>query len=214
MKNTSFVIFATAILLFLSVAGTGNAQTRIGTNLGAVEYSMGFNSGRASDYISDPSFSGASLTFKRFVKNNVAVGVEFNWNVFSDEQPDGFTEFQNGAVSGAQARYINYIPLYATIGYYFNQGHRSKFIPYVQANVGAAWIGQRLQLGVNKIDNDNWHFAVGPELGFMYVLGTDLMMTVNGKYNYNLSAGENLRGEDDNEYSYINANIGTGYYIR
>lgn len=48
----------------------------------------------------------------------------------------------------------------------------------------------------------------------MYVLGTDLMMTVNGKYNYNLSAGENLRGEDDNEYSYINANIGIGYYIR
>lgn len=212
MKNTSFAITAAVILLFL--AANSYAQTRVGTSIGSVEYSMAFNTGRASEYISDPSFSGASLTFKKFVKNNVAVGVEFNWNVFSLEDPNGETVLENGTVSGAQARYINYIPLYASAGYYFNQGHRNKFIPYIQANVGASYIGQRLQLGINKIDNDNWHFALGPELGFMYVMGTDLILTANGKYNFNLSAGENLKGESDNDYSYFNANIGIGYYIR
>ncbi len=212
MKNIKFAIIA-SVLLVIAV-NTGFSQTRIGTSIGSVEWSMGFNSGRASDYISEPSFSGASLSFKKFIKDNVAAGITFNWNVFSKEDENGFTEFTGGAVSGAQARYINYIPIYANIGYYFNQGHRSTFIPYVQANVGAAFVGQRLQLGVNKIDNDNWHFALGPELGFLYVAGSDIFITVNGKYNYNLSAGENLRGESDNEYSYINANIGVGYYIR
>jgi hypothetical protein len=212
MKNISSAIIAAIILVF--IAGSAYSQTRNGTNLGSVEWSMGFNTGRASDYISEPSFSGASLTFKRFVKDNLAVGIAFNWNVFSKEEPDGYTVFANGAVSGAQARYLNYVPILATLGYYFNEGHRNKFIPYVQANVGASYVGQRLQLGVNKIDNDNWHFMIGPEAGFMYVLGSDVMMTVNGKYNYALSSGETLAGESGNDYSYFNANIGIGYYLR
>ena len=212
MKRISLAVIV-AVLLTIFVSD-GFSQTRIGTSIGSVEYSMGFNTGRASDYISDPSFAGASLSFKKFVKDNVAAGITFSWNVFSKEEPNGFTEFNNGAVSGAQARYINYIPIVANIGYYFNKGHRSKFIPYVQANVGGAFIGQRLQLGINKIDNDNWHFAVGPEIGFLYVAGSDIFISANGKYNYNFSAGENLKGESENEYAYINANIGIGYYIR
>lgn len=199
------------------LAGTAFSQTRNGTTIGTVEYSTAYNMGRAADYLGDPSFAGASLTFKRFVKDNVSIGLEFNWNVFSEEEENGFTEFKNGAVSGAQARYINYIPIYLTAGYHFNQSKRSTFIPYIQANVGASYIGQRLQLGVNVIDNDNWHFMFGPEAGFLYVIGSDILLTVNGKYNYALSSGDPLGSssdDDSNDYSFINANIGIGYYLR
>ncbi len=212
MKMKSVIFAAIVILAF--IANTGFSQTRNGTSTGLVEWSMAFNSGRASDFIDDPSFAGASLSFKKFIKDNVALGISFNWNVLSVEDPNGFTEFSNGAVSGAQARYLNYVPILANIGYYFNESKRSKFIPYVQANVGAYFVGQQVQLGINKIDNDTWHFGLAPEVGFWYVLGSDVMMSVNGKYNYALSSGENLKGESDNDYSYFNANIGIGYYFR
>jgi hypothetical protein len=212
MKMKS-VIFA-AIVFLAFIANTGFSQTRHGTSTGLVEWSMAFNSGRASDFINDPSFAGASLTFKKFIKDNTAIGISFNWNVLSVEDENGFTELPNGAVSGAQARYLNYVPILANISYYFNDSKRNKFIPYVQANVGAYFIGQQVQLGINKIDNDNWHFGLAPEVGFWYVLGSDIMMSVNGKYNIALSSGTNLKGEDDNDYSYINANIGIGYYFR
>jgi hypothetical protein len=95
--------------------------------------------------------------------------------------------------------------------YSINPTKRSKVIPYVAANVGTYYITQRLQLGANIFDNDHWHFGFAPEVGVVFDLGNTVGLVLNGKYNYALSSGTNLRGEEENDYAFITANIGLAY---
>lgn len=206
------ILLGTIILSALFIS-TANSQTRQGDYIASIEYSTAFNIGRASDYLSEPGWSGGHFTFKKFLQNNVALGLNFGFNVVSKEDLDGVTELQNGTVSGPQARYLNYAPIYATFGYYFNKSKREKFIPYIQANLGTTYIWQRLQIGANEVDNDNWHFGLGPEAGFIYRAGNGVGITLNGKYNYAFSSGDPLGKGDDNSYSFFNVNLGL-YYIR
>lgn len=191
------------------ISNSGNSQTSRGSYTASIEYSMSFNTGRAKDYLSN-GFLGGQFTFKNFVKNNVALGLTLGGNVLAKEDEKWLSELPNGAIYGPQARYLNYAPILANVSYYFNKG-RSKVIPYIQANVGTYYIWQRLQLGVAQIDNDHWHFGFGPEAGVVINLGNTVGLTINGRYNYALSSGTNLRGEEDNDYSWINANIGLAY---
>jgi len=202
-------------LFFLSSLITNNAisQTRRGDYIASLEYSTAINTGRASDFIDNMGWSGGTITFKKFLQNNVALGLNFGYNVVSMEDLNGVTELQNGTISGPQARYLNYAPIYATIGYYFNKSKREKFIPYIQGNIGTSYIWQRIQLGANEIDNDNWHFALGPEAGFIYRIGNGVGISLAGKYNMAFSSGEPLVKGEDNDYSFININLGL-YYIR
>ncbi|MBK8381837.1 MAG: hypothetical protein IPL16_08095 [Ignavibacteria bacterium] len=204
------IIFCILILSFIFIKDS-SSQTRKGDYTSSFEYSTSFNIGRASDYISKPGWLGGQFTFKSFLKNNVAIGANFQLNVLAKEDVNGVTELPNGTISGPQARYLNYSPIYANVGYYFNKSLRGKFIPYIQANVGTIHVWQRLQVGANQIDNDTWHFGFGPEVGFVARVGYMVGITLNAKYNYALSSGETLVKSDDNSYSFFNLNLGLVY---
>lgn len=203
--------FLLIIVILFSVISTGHSQIRKGRYIGSFEYSVAFNSGRASDFISEPGWAGANLVFKQFVKDNVGLGLSFGWNIFGKEDENGVTELQSGTISGPQAKYFNYIPIYGCAAYYFAKSRNSSVIPYIQANVGTVYIKQRYQVGAIILDNDNWHFALGPEAGLMFKVGRDMGITLSGKYNYALDAGTTLAGDESNDYSFINANIGISY---
>ncbi len=205
------ILVAIAILITFSLSDYANSQTRKGGYITSIEYNTTFNMGRASDFLSNPGFWAGSFQIKSFVKNNLSIGVEMGLNVVSDEEENGTTELSNGTLSGPQARYLNYTPVFATLGYHFNKTLRSKTIPYIQANVGAYYIWQRLQVGANIIDNDNWHFGLSPEVGVIFNLGSNVGLTINGRYNYAFSSGEPLGKADNNAYSFFNANIGIAY---
>lgn len=199
------------LVITFSVINTGFSQIRKGKYIGSFEYSVAFNTGRANDFISDPGWAGANLAFKQFVKDNVALGLSFGWNIFGVEDENGKTELSNGTITGPQAKYINYIPLYGIASYYFGNKRGSTVIPYIQANVGTVYVKQRFQIGALILDNDNWHFAAGPEAGLMFKVGKDVGISLSGKYNYCFSSGETLKGEGSNDFSFINANIGLSY---
>ncbi|MBS1518866.1 MAG: outer membrane beta-barrel protein [Bacteroidetes bacterium] len=199
-------------LLILSAFTTDSfSQTRRGGYIASLDYSMTFNVGRSSDYLSNPGLWGGAMEIKSFTKNNIAVGVLIGLNVVSKQEENGSTELKNGLITGPQARYLNYSPVMASVGYYFNKGYRNKTIPYIQANVGAYYIWQRLQVGANIIDNDNWHFGAAPQVGVIFNLGKNVGFNISGRYNYAFSAGEPLGNADNNSYSFISANIGFSY---
>lgn len=209
MKKIKYILIAG---LFLGLfTNDGFSQFRKGSYISSLEYSMAFNTGRANDFLSDAGYAGMYLSIKTFFKKNVAAGINVGYNVVAHESTGELTELPNGAIYGPQARYLNYAPIMGTLSYHFVKDRRSKFMPYVQANVGAVGVWQRLQVGVTQIDNDTWHFGFGPEAGFMVNLGNAVGLTVNGKYTYALSSGTTLAGKDGNSYSFINANIGLAY---
>jgi hypothetical protein len=50
-----------------------------------ITYSMGFASGDLADFISQPSFRGATVEFRKLVNPNIGVGMTFGWNTFYEE---------------------------------------------------------------------------------------------------------------------------------
>lgn len=198
------------IIMIVILAVIVSHEAKSQTYYTSFEYSAAFNMGKASEYISEPGWAGFSIAIKKATRKNVTYGLVLGWNVFSKEATNATTQINNGAVYGSYAKYYNYYPILASVGYLFKR-NRAKVIPYVQANLGAYYIYQKLKLGVYDINNDNWHFGFGPEIGLIFPVSREVGIVVNGKYNYALSSGQNLRGEDDNSYSFINANIGFVY---
>lgn len=209
--NISKILVLTFLLMTFFISDSFAQRTKKGGYIASLEYSTTFNMGRASDFLSNGGFWGGSMEIKSFVKNNVSVGIILGHNVVSQENQNGSTEVKNGLITGPQARYLNYTPVLATVGYYFNKNYRAKTIPFIQANIGTYYIWQRLQVGANIIDNDNWHFGLGPEVGVNFALGSNALLTVSARYNYAFSSGDPIGNSDNNSYSFINANLGFAF---
>lgn len=195
-------------LLFISKEGFSQIKYSF-----AFEYSTAFNLGDASNFIDKPSWGGFSTSFKAITNKKITYGGEIGWNIFNTDFT-GTTTFENGAVTGYQGRYYNYVPILVNVGYAFQNSRKSKITPYIQANVGAFYIDQQLQVGVATLENTGWNFGFGPELGLIYNAGNNLGITFNAKYNYALSNGGTNYGEKtvgDGSYSFFNVNIGIAY---
>ena len=210
-------IIKTIILLLIIVSVTdvySQMHSRRYTDnfITSIEYSSSYSIGRAADYISAPGYAGFAFGFKRFVRQNTTLGLYLGWDVQNKKFDNELLELNNGAIYGRQARYLNYFSILANGSYYFGSLHESKLIPYVQLNVGTYYIYQRLELGFVQINNDNWHFGGGPEAGLMAILGDNVGITVNARYNYAFSSGKTLRDESGNDYSFMNVNIGLTYF--
>jgi len=205
-------LFALTVFLTVFIFSDSYSQNMMGKGayLASLEYNATFNMGQASDYLSTPGFWGGSMEIKSFVQKNISFGILIGNNVISEEQENGSTEVKNGTITGPQARFINYAPVMATVGYFFNKG-KSKTVPYIQANIGSYYVQQRLQVGANIIDNDNWHFGIGPQVGVLFNVGQNVAIVLDARYNYAFSSGEPIGNTDNNSYSFINANIGLAY---
>ncbi len=92
-------------------------------------------------------------------------------------------------MSGTQIRYINSIPLMLNAHYYIG-GKRDQLRPYLGVNVGTYYITQRLDMGVYTLQNDNWHFGIAPEFGFLAEVSRGTYLTASGRYNYAFDSGD------------------------
>ena len=195
-------IIAAVVLL----TTTASAQKQL---LSGITWNIGFPSGRMGDFLEETSLSGFGVEFSRFTSDNVAFGASFSWNVWS-ELSNQTIQLNNGAVSGTQVRYVNSFPLFLNAHYYL--GHKADdFRPFFGLNVGTYYILQRLEIGVYAFDNDNWHFGVAPEAGFLFGIARGTYLTGTLRYNYAFDSGSTLGGKDDNSFSYWGVNVGISW---
>jgi len=173
-------------------------------------WSMGFATGKTSDYIGAPSFTGFSIEGHRMLKPNVSVGITTGWNILNEKNNETIT-IGSSSITGEQGRYLNVIPALLNASYYIKSGKNAKFVPFIRANVGTYYIMQRFDIGVYTANNDNWHFGVAPELGFMVSTSKDINILFNAKYNYAFDSGTSLGGNEKNDYSFVSVNFGITY---
>ena len=197
------------IIPLLLVVFAINAQAQTWST--GLSYSMGFGVSNTSDYISKPAFSGFNIEGHKLLKPNISVGLTTGWNVFS-EKGNEVVQIQSGAVSGEHGKYLNIFPILVNASYYFTDKRQSKFVPFARAHVGTYYIMQRFDVGVYTFNNDNWHFGIAPEVGFMIAASRDVDILVNSRFNYAFDSGTQLGGNTDNSHSYISLNIGISYY--
>lgn len=208
--NKIILLLIIPVIIFICAEKSYSQNYSIGANIGSLEYSVSMNTGRAKDYLDVIGFAGLSLTYKKFINRDIAMGVSTGWNIMGKEQDNVTTQLSNGAIYGKQGRYLNYVPFLINATYYINKAN--KVVPYIQANVGGYYILQRVEVGVYAEDNDHTHFGLAPEAGVLIKLNPTVGMILNARYNYAFSSGKTFRGDSDNDYAYFNFNIGLAYY--
>lgn len=176
-------------------------------------WNFGFQTDKMSDYISDNSFKGFGIEFRKFITKQSTVGLSFGWNIFDqriDEPIQIDQEGFGGTISGTQIRYINTFPLLANFDYFFGKRRSTRF--FLGLNAGVYYILQRLDIGVWRLESNNWHLGFAPEAGIIVPFGdAGTHLIVVGRYNYAFDAGTSLGGIEDNTYQYYSLNFGLAF---
>lgn len=172
----------------------------------AIQYAVGFGSGNLSEYISAPSFRGAVFEYRRAVKDNLLVGVDFGWNVFYERKDlDSYTAGTE-TLTGIQYRTQNEFPMLLSADYFLSVDNA--FRPYAGLGVGTMYTERSTDMGTWRFEENPWHFALKPEIGFLYELSFNTSMKLAAKYYYGFKSGAL-----DEPQSYISVSAGLAFHL-
>lgn len=160
------------------------------------------------DYIDQASWRGFGFDTRKFPRRdrNYSYGFSLAWHIMEQKLTDTI-ELENRAVTGTQRRYINSLPIMLTG--HLHLGSRRSSQMFLGAGIGAQYIIQTFDIGVWRVEESNWHFAVAPEVGFRFPFSTTVDLVVSAKYNYAFESGVNVAG-DKVPYSYATLAVGLG----
>ena len=192
------------IILVLSIICLGTSAVNAQRNFTSFQYSVGFGSGDLKNFIGTPSFRGATFEWRKFVQPSLAVGLEVGWNVFYEQSSNEVYTKGNSSISGKQYRYQNQFPILVATDYYFSPGE--KFNPFIGMGLGTMYSLRNTNMSLYTIEEDAWHFALRPEVGFLYEMSQGLSTIVAIKYYNGFSAGD-----FDSSQSYFTLNLGLAF---
>src|SRR5690348_6321176 len=127
MKKIIFIIS----FCFITV-GAAFAQSNT-----TISYSVGFPVGDLSDYITNVSWRGVSLDFRKMVNPNIGVGFSTGWNVFYESMGRNTYTVDNQSLTGKQYRYSNHFPIYINPTYYLRPDDTVN--PYFTLGIGTIY---------------------------------------------------------------------------
>ncbi len=145
-----------------------------------------------SNYLTKTSFAGGRFEFRHFVKKNLSVGADIDWNSFEQyiaptvyEKPDG-----SQAMYTDMVRQVYNLPLAANVHYYFDGGAKVK--PYIGIGLGGQYSEQSAYYNIFVSESNNWGFVVRPEVGALFRLGNYAGLHANVGYNYATNKNEDF----------------------
>ena len=202
MKNIKYILFIILAFLVFSPAKSQAQETEI-----FLGYNFGIPLPDSKDWVSNVSYYGLELNFKKFLKPEVSVSLSLAWNVFYQETSDVIS-LKNSDVSGLQNRYINTFPMLAGVQYYF--GNKNSIRPYIGGNLGALYSTRRMQIGIYDATDYKWRFMVQPEAGVLFPIDRMSDIAFGVTYNYGFPAASEITGKDITE-SWIGIKLSYGW---
>ena len=185
------------LLLILLPGGAAQADN----NTFGIAWGISVPFADTKDYTSKVSFRGLSAEWRNFYTRDMAYGINVGWNVFNEED-DSTVYVDNAAFTGKRWNYINAVPIYASWFKYFSHDKRSKRV-FAGLNAGTLYMERRTEVGFIGIDEDTWHFALAPEVGFQ--LPWDAFLGyISARYHYA------FKGGDVEAQQYLEFKIGFG----
>ncbi len=193
------------VAIIAIVSCTSFAQELI-TN---VTWNIGIPVAKMNEYTTDVTYRGFTLSGRRFFDKENSIGLMAGWNVFDEKNYNPINLDLGGAsgtISGTQIRSVNSFPILVGIHRYF--GNKKDMRAFVGLNTGVYYILQRLDIGVYRLDNDNWHFGLAPEAGLIVPIEGQTGFYAGARYNYAFDSGTALGGAENNYYSFWEINLG------
>jgi outer membrane protein W len=152
------------------------------------QYATGFGTGDLGDYISAPSFRGGLIEYRKAIKDNVLVGVDFGWNVFYEKKDADTYTSGTEALSGVQYRTQNALPMLVSAEYFLSTDNALK--PYVGLGIGTMYLERSTDMGQWRLEENPWSFAVKPELGLLYEMSFSTSFKLAAKYYNGFKTGQ------------------------
>ncbi len=171
-----------------------------------VSYGIGFGTADLNDFISNTSFRGVSIDYRKLVQPNLGIGFTLGWNVFYEDLENDTYTIENISITGKQYRYGNYVPVMLAASYYHNPGET--IVPFAGIGVGTIYSHRRTDMNRYQYQRTAWNFAFQPEIGVLISSNPDNAVSISAKYNHGFQAGNEL----DEAQSYLSLNIGLIFY--
>jgi hypothetical protein len=184
-KKTMMMKKAFLYIILLSFLLPGMLRAQGGYS--SIQYVMGFGTGDVSSFISQPSFRGVAFDYQRYISENLSAGVELGWNVFYEKMDYDTYTVESISLSGKQYRYFNNFPMLATIQYNLNPDQPLNF--YANLGIGTMYSIKTIDMGMWRLEDKSWHFALKPEIGVMYEMNHNAALKLAGKYYTGFATG-------------------------
>lgn len=178
------------ILAFIIFGSLISVNTLFGqqTSHLSIQYDMSFGMGNLSEYIGNPSFRGASAQYRYAVNDRLLVGMDLGWNVFYEAKD--YDSYSSGTqtLSGKQYRYQNQVPILVAADFMILPD--GDFQPYIGLGIGTMYSERATDMGTWRWLENPWHFALKPEVGFLYWLSYGTAFKLSGKYYTGFKSGD------------------------
>jgi outer membrane protein W len=191
------------VLLLAAVFAQPAAAQSAGSYTWNLQYSTVLPTGDATkSYTEGFSWRGATIDFRRFSSDQLALGLSAGWHVMDDKDA-GTYQFENGAVTGTAYKYVNAVPVLATATYFAGSPRGNR--PFLGAGAGTYYIKNRTEAGIFAIDDSNWHLGLMAEAGVFIPrpdgIGDGTGIMLSARYNWALKS-------NDIERQYLTFSIG------
>ncbi|MDR2359585.1 MAG: hypothetical protein LBD87_07305 [Prevotellaceae bacterium] len=181
MKKFLFILVITALS-----AGFAGAQTKKLPRLYfTAAWSVALPVFDYNEYIPSVSVNGAAFQIQFFLQENITAGVSFGWNTYYAEVPDAlYSPSPEIAVSGKSYRYLNAMPLKASVNYFF--GTNPKYKPYAGLGLGATYMTEHAVVQQSNFWDAQWGLLAAPEIGMFIPLSNHLGIHFSATYTINI----------------------------
>ena len=189
MKKNLFLVLIAVVCITPSLAQSSFS----------IQYSMGFG-GNMNDFVSTTSLRGATFEYKLYPQPNISIGIDAGWNHYYERR--AYDTYTSGTLSitGVQFRYADAVPIFVTTSYYFSPGE--KINPFIGLGIGSMYVSRYLDMGSWRVTEDDWHFAVKPEVGVLVNANPDMDIIFCLRYN------NAFETNDTKDQTYMTFNIG------
>jgi hypothetical protein len=163
------------------------ARADIPPTLVGVSYQFSIPIGETFNYTSPVSWRGVGLDLATFIRQDLAVGLAFGWNVFF-ENTTSTLHFKGTDVTGNQDRALNVWPTLVNARWFPKISSNRDIQPYIGANVGGYIIERYLAVGITASQETHFHFGLAPEIGVFFQNPVGAVF-LNARYNMAFAAG-------------------------
>jgi outer membrane protein len=187
-------------LFIIAALGAGISAGAQGNSF-SFQYSIASGTGDLGSFNKKTSFRGATLEWRKYVQPQVAVGFEIGWNAWYNSLPSETYTSGNASLTGKQYRYQNEFPMLVSADYFLKPD--ATLQPFVGLGLGTIFSRRDLDMNIYTFRQEAWHFAVRPEVGFLYKMNPETSVYVGLKYYTGFKSGDLAATQ-----SYLALNLG------
>ncbi|HEY3402476.1 MAG TPA: outer membrane beta-barrel protein [Ohtaekwangia sp.] len=188
-------------IFLIILLGSGVSLSALAQSTFSITYPIAIPTSGLGNFIGQASFRGINLDYRYRIQPDIALGVNFAWNVFYEDFAKETYTLPPASLTGKQYRYSNNFPMLATATY-FIADEGEQIVPFVTLGVGTMYTRHNTDMNLYTFEREAWNFALQPEVGIHYSVSDETALSVSVKYLNGFKAGNEIT--DDQSFFAIN----------